>query len=78
MIFGLIFLVLLPIALMRAIGHDPLKTKKLDLKSYRESKTNNEIDLKGFFNGINRTYQRYMGFLKVRKILVAPLIIPLF
>ena len=37
-------MILLPIALlMRAIGHDPLKTKKLDLKSYRESKINNEM-----------------------------------
>ena len=42
-ILGLVFLIVLqPIALiMRIFGHDPLKTKKLIQKSYRENKTRN-------------------------------------
>lgn len=60
---------LLPIALLiREIGHDPFKTKKLDLNSYRKSNKNNEIDIKGFFKyGAIRTYQRYIGFSKGKK-----------
>ena len=50
-ILGLVFLIVLqPIALiMRIFGHDPLKTKKLVQKSYRENKTNQEINLKKIF-----------------------------
>ena len=50
-ILGLVFLIVLqPIALiMRFFGHDPLKTKKLAQKSYRENKTNQKINLKKFF-----------------------------
>ena len=50
-ILGLVFLiVLLPIALiMRIFGHDPLKTKKLSQKTYREIKTNQKVDLKKIF-----------------------------
>ena len=50
-ILGLVFLIVLqPIALiMRILGHDPLKTKKLPQKSYREIKTNQKINLKKIF-----------------------------
>ncbi len=50
-ILGLVFLIVLqPIALiMRIIGHDPLKTKRLVQKSYRENKTNQKINLKKIF-----------------------------
>ena len=50
-ILGLVFLIVLqPIALiMRIFGHDPLKTKKLTQKSYREIKTNQKINLKKIF-----------------------------
>ena len=50
-ILGLVFLIVLqPIALiMRVFGHDPLKTKKLDQKSYREIKNNQKINLKKIF-----------------------------
>ena len=50
-ILGLVFVfVLQPIALfMRIFGHDPLKTKKLVQKSYREVKTNHEVNLKKIF-----------------------------
>ena len=50
-ILGLVFLIVLqPIALiMRIFGHDPLKTKKLAQKSYRENKTNQKINLKKIF-----------------------------
>ena len=50
-ILGLVFLIVLqPIALiMRIFGHDPLKTKKLVQKSYRENKTNQKINLKKIF-----------------------------
>ena len=49
-ILGLVFLIILqPIALiMRIFGHDPLKTKKIVQKSYRENKTNKK-DLIFFF-----------------------------
>ena len=50
-ILGLVFLIVLqPIALiMRIFGHDPLRTKKLDQKSYREIKTNHKVNLKKIF-----------------------------
>ena len=50
-ILGLVFLIVLqPIALiMRIFGHDPLKTKKVDQKSYREIKTNHKVNLKKIF-----------------------------
>ena len=50
-ILGLVFLIVLqPIALiMKILGHDPLKTKKLFQKSYRENKTNQKINLKKIF-----------------------------
>jgi len=50
-ILGLVFFIVLqPIALiMRFFGHDPLKTKKLVQKSYRENKTNQTINLKKIF-----------------------------
>ena len=50
-ILGLVFLIVLqPIALiMRIFGHDPLKTKNLAQKSYREIKTNQKINLKKIF-----------------------------
>ena len=50
-ILGLIFLIVLqPIALiMRIIGHDPLRTKKVYQKSYREIRTNHKVNLKKIF-----------------------------
>jgi len=50
-ILGLVFLiVLLPIALiMRMLGHDPLKNKKLNQKSYREIKKDQKVNLKKIF-----------------------------
>ena len=50
-ILGLVFLIVLqPIALiMRILGHDPLKTKNVAQKSYREIKTNKKINLKKIF-----------------------------
>ena len=50
-ILGLVFLiVLIPISLvMKSIGHDPLRTKKLTQKSYREIKTNHKLNLKKIF-----------------------------
>ena len=50
-ILGLVFLIVLqPIALiMRIFGYDPLKTKKIVQKSYRENKTNQKINLKKIF-----------------------------
>ena len=50
-ILGLIYLlVLLPIALiMQIFGHDPLRMKKHSLKSYREIKKNQKINLKKIF-----------------------------
>ena len=51
LILGLVFLfVLQPIALiMRIIGYDPLKIKKNKKSSYREVKTNHEINLNKIF-----------------------------
>ena len=50
-ILGLVFLIVLqPIALiMRILGHDPLRTKKLDQKTYREIKTNHKVNLNKIF-----------------------------
>ena len=50
-ILGLVFLIVLqPTALvMRIFGYDPLKTKKIVQKSYRENKTNQKINLKKIF-----------------------------
>ena len=50
-ILGLVFLIVLqPIALiMRIFGHDPLRTKNVAQKSYREIKTNQKINLKKIF-----------------------------
>ena len=50
-ILGLVFLIVLqPIALiMRIFGHDPLKTRNLGQKSYREIKTNQKVNLKKIF-----------------------------
>ena len=51
LILGIIFVVVLqPIALvMKMFGHDPLRTNKLEKKSYREVKTNHKINLKKIF-----------------------------
>ena len=50
-ILGLVFLLVLqPIALiMKIVGYDPLKIKKINLKSYRENKSNHKIDLTRVF-----------------------------
>ena len=50
-ILGIVFiLVLQPIALiMRISGHDPLKKKKLDQKSYREVNDKKRVNLKKIF-----------------------------
>ena len=50
-ILGLVFIIVLqPIALiMRIIGHDPLRTKKVYQKSYREIRTNHKVNLKKIF-----------------------------
>tara|TARA_Y100000991_G_scaffold191273_1_gene158132 strand:- start:267 stop:659 length:393 start_codon:yes stop_codon:yes gene_type:complete len=50
-ILGLVFVIILqPIALiMRIYGYDPLRIKKFKQKSYREIKTNKEINLKKIF-----------------------------
>ena len=50
-ILGLVFLIVLqPIALiMRIFGHDPLRMKKFEQKSYRELKINHNINLKKIF-----------------------------
>ena len=50
-ILGLVFLLVLqPIALiMKFVGHDPLKTKKSNERSYRENKLNHKIDLTRVF-----------------------------
>ena len=51
LILGLVFIfVLLPIALiMRILGHDPLKIKKSNKKSYREVRLTNKINLRQTF-----------------------------
>ena len=50
-ILGIVFiLVLQPIALiMRISGHDPLRKKKLDQKSYREVNITKKVNLKKIF-----------------------------
>ena len=50
-IFGLVFIaVLLPIAfLMRVFGYDPLRTKKLNLLSFKENKKGSKVDLTRIF-----------------------------
>ncbi len=50
-ILGLVFLIVLqPIALiMRILGHDPLRTKKVAQKSYKIIKTNHKVNLKKIF-----------------------------
>ena len=50
-ILGLIFIVILqPIALiMKLFDYDPLRNKKIGQKSYREIKTNHQVDLKKIF-----------------------------
>ena len=50
-ILGLVFLIILqPIAfIMRILGHDPLRTKKFDQKTYREIKTNHKVNLNKIF-----------------------------
>ena len=50
-ILGLVFLIVLqPIALiMRLFDYDPLRIKKHDQKSYREIKTNQNVNLKKIF-----------------------------
>ena len=80
-ILGLVFLIVLqPIALiMRIFGHDPLKTKKIAQKSYREIKTNQKINLKKNFlimEAFLELVADVWDFLKVRKkYWLAPLII---
>jgi len=51
LILGLVFIfVLLPIALiMRILGHDPLKIKKSNKKSYRELRLTDKINLRQTF-----------------------------
>ena len=50
-ILGLVFLLVLqPIALiMKFVGHDPLKIKKSNERSYRENKSNHKINLTRVF-----------------------------
>ena len=50
-ILGLVFFIVLqPIAfIMKILGHDPLRSKKIDQKSYREIKTNHKVNLKKIF-----------------------------
>jgi len=50
-IFGLVFItVLLPIAfVMRAFGYDPLRSKKSNLVSFKESKKGSKVDLTRIF-----------------------------
>ena len=50
-ILGFIFIIVLqPIALlMKIIGYDPLRKKKLSTKTYREEKLNRTIDLNRIF-----------------------------
>ena len=51
LILGLIFFLMLqPLALiMRFFGYDPLRKKKVILKSYRETRNSSKIDLKRIF-----------------------------
>ena len=50
-IFGIVFIVvLLPIAsIMRAFGYDPLRSKKLNLLTYKERKKDIKVDLRRIF-----------------------------
>ena len=50
-ILGLVFfIVLLPIAIfMKFFGHDPLRIKKSNQKSYKEDKINHKVNLKKIF-----------------------------
>ena len=50
-IFGLVFIVvLLPIAfVMRAFGYDPLRTRKLNILSFKENKKGSKVDLTRIF-----------------------------
>ena len=50
-ILGIIFIFILePISLvMRLIGYDPLRLKKINKKTYKENKKNHKIDLKRIF-----------------------------
>lgn len=50
-ILGLVFLLVLqPTALiLKFVGHDPLKTKKRNVSSYRENKLNYKVDLTRVF-----------------------------
>ena len=50
-ILGLVFIiVLLPISfVMRLIGHDPLRTKLKEVKTYQENRKNHKIDLTRIF-----------------------------
>ena len=50
-ILGLVFLfILLPISMiMKVIGYDPLKLKKISQKSYRETKIHHKVDLRKIF-----------------------------
>ena len=50
-ILGLVFFIVLqPIAiLMKFFGHDPLRLKKSNQKSYKEDKTNHKVNLKKIF-----------------------------
>ncbi len=50
-ILGMVFFIVLqPIALlMKSFGHDPLRLKKSNQKSYKENKINHKINLKKIF-----------------------------
>ena len=50
-ILGLVFFIVLqPIAiLMKLFGHDPLRIKKSNQKSYKEDKINHKVNLKKIF-----------------------------
>ena len=50
-IFGLVYLIiLLPIAfIMRLIGYDPLRTKRIKEETYRENRKNHKTDLTRIF-----------------------------
>ena len=50
-VLWLVFIIVLqPIAIiMRIFGHDPLKIKNIDKKTYREIKTNHKVNFKKIF-----------------------------
>ena len=66
LILGLVFiLVLIPLSLiMKTFKYDPLKSRKVYLKTYKENKKNYKINLNRIFkNGtIIRFNQRHLGF----------------